>query len=518
MPWVFVVTNPSAQQTVREFVLRVAREYTIGRQSPSRIKLLDRAVSRQQAILIVKESASTSTNSQFSMELFIRDVSKFGTSLNGTRLVANSDTLLHDGDRIELGANGSVCRVHWQPFRVALSGASAALAAKVDALLRECGAEMVSTDFDLLVMDQVSTMSQKLLLALVAAVDVVRPEFLAQIVADARAAVDSEPSLPSVTDFAPVLTNADLKRWRDVDGVQLAPVAERRALFRRTLFFFFVQADFDILAAVIERGGGHAIRFDIAVPAVASALRQCIAANIASEDKDEASAVVFVVSDGQSVPTDVMLVAAERGAVVATRSALLQALLTAKPIIGTATNGAPATGALDVMVSRDAASHARSIAGERGQLKMPKVVRPKTNNDNDDDDDDDDGWLSRSEMRTDRSEAVAAAQVAAGGGAVAGSTSAGMDDAQLVVRQANEGGIGSAKRFRKNAPTATSPAAVVGKFEVAREAARPELEQFMRDRELEEKDERRYADQARELFAAAQQQGSLAKLAAKRKR
>lgn len=508
MPWVFVVTNPSAQQTVREFVLRVAREYTIGRQSPSRIKVLDRAVSRQQAILIVKESDTTSTkNSNCSMEIFIRDVSKFGTSLNGTRLAANTDTLLHDGDRIELGANGSVCRVHWQPLRVALSGASAALAAQVDALLRQCGAEMVATDFDLLVMDQVSTMSQKLLLALVAAIDVVRPQFLEQIVADARAAVDSEPPLPSAADFAPVLTNTDLKRWRDVDGVQLAPLAERRSLFRRTLFFFFVQSDFDILAAVIERGGGHAVRFDIAVPGVAAALRQCIAANIASEDNDEASAVVFVVSDGQSAPTDVQLVAAERGAIVASRSALLQALLTAKPIVSTAPNGGPATNTLDVMVSRDAASHARSIAGERAQLKMPKTVRAKANNV---DDDDEDGWLSRSEVRTDRSEAVAAAQVAG--------IASGMDDAQLVVRQANESGIGSVKRFRKNAPTATSPAAVVDKFEVARETARPELEQFMRDRELEEKDERRYADQARELFAAAQQQGSLAKLAAKRKR
>lgn len=508
MPWVLVVTNPTAQQTVREFSLRVAREYTIGRQSPSRIKVLDRAVSRQQAVLTVKESATTSTTSSSAatmMELWIRDVSKFGTSLNGARLAANVDTQLRDGDRVTLGANGSVCRVHWQPLRIALSGASAALAARVDSLLRQLGAELVAADFDFLVMDQVSTMSQKLLLALVAAVDVVRSDFLAQIVADARSTVDVEPPLPSPLDFAPALTNADLKRWRDVDGVLLAPHGDRRALFRRQLFYFFVQADFDILAPVIQRGGGHAVRFE--APVVAAALRQHIAANIAS---DEASAVVFVVADNESAPTDVQLVAAERSAAVASRSALLQALLTAKPISAasadTNKSDGPARVAIDLLMSRDAtASHVQAASSRAVQhLTVAKQQAAKRNGANDDgDDDDEDGWMSRSEVRTERSEATT--------NGVVGGVHGGTDDAQLVVAS-------SVKRFRKNAPTAANAAAVVGEFAEAREPARPELEQFMRDRELEEKDDRRYAQQALELFAAATAQAKLPSSATKRKR
>jgi hypothetical protein len=508
MPWLFVVTNPSAQQTVREFALRVAREYTVGRQSPSRIKVLDRAVSRQQAVLTVKESATAGAI----MELWIRDVSKFGVSLNGVRLAANVDTQLSDGDRVTLGANGSACRVHWQPLRIALSGASAALAARVDSLLRQLGAELVTAEFDFLVMDQVSTMSQKLLLALVAAVDVVRPEFLDQIVADARAAIDAEPPLPSPLDFAPVLTNADLKRWRDVDGVHLAPHADRRALFRRQLFYFFVQADFDILAAVIQRGGGHAVRFD--APPIAASLRQHIAANIASED--EASAVVFVVADNESAPTDVQLVAAERNAVLASRSALLQSLLTAKPISAVVTadvkpDPPQARVAIDVLMSRDAASHVQSSAAlSTATIRAKRPVKRNTNDNVDDDDGDEDGWMSRSEVRTDRSEvAVARAAAVTSGG---GGGQSGTDDAQLVVAS-------SVKRFRKNAPTTTNASSVVGEFAEAREPARPELELFMRDRELEEKDDRRYAEQAQELFAAAAaQQMKLTSAAAKRKR
>lgn len=507
MPWIFSVCKPNPNQGAASFALRVARDYTVGRQA-ARIKVLDKAVSRQHAILTVCASPELSRDALApTQQLWLRDVSRFGTHVNGQRISAAEPVRLSDNDRVTLGENGCACRVHWQPMRVALSGASAAVAERVSALLLDCGAVLVSSEFEWLVTQEVGALSQKLLFALVAGVPVVQLAWLEQLIADARAAVDAEPALPDAALFAPVLASAEMRRWRDVDGMSLAPLPERAALFRRTLFFFLEQGDFDVLAAVVERGGGHALRFDLAAarPSVAAALREHIAGNLKLDEHHECSSIVFVTSDAQPAPhADVQLVAAERGALVAPRSLLLQALLTGKPMAASrsAARLEPPS-ALSVVASRDASV----VAAKRARPAV--VVGDRKAAAAADDDSDEDGWLSRSTAQSEKrpaadssKDAAAAAVVDERAAVVALANAVHDDDAQLVVRAVTPA---LNKKFRKMAaPSSAEPRKVVSSFaEAQAEAERPEFEQLIRDRNLEDRDEARYTKAANDLFAAA---------------
>jgi hypothetical protein len=496
MPWVFVISTPSSAQSVSQFVLRVPREYSVGRQA-ARVKVLDKAVSRQHAVLSVRGESDAdllrASDAAPTQQLWFRDVSTFGSSINGQRVPSKVDVRLRDNDRITLGENGCACRVHWQPMRVALSRASASDAERVAALLLQCGAvQSASGDFDWLVMSRVDTLSQKLLLALVSCVHVVSVQWLETLVADALAATDAEPPLPDAARFAPPLTNEELVRWRETDAVTLAPLRERQALFRRTVFVFFDQSDFDVLAAVVERGNGHAVRFDAATaqPSVAAALRAIVEANLATDEQNERPAVVFVAPAHQHVGlADAQLVAAERSALFVSRNVLLQAVLTGKSMSHTRAQLAVPS----VLASRD-------LSVSRTKRRPEVVVDVHSDDDGNGDDGDDDGWHSRSaahsvdkqrsldpdpEREVDEIRAAAAA------------------DAPLVVRATAPSY--DAKLFRKLAPAAEPPK-VVPKFVEAQvdAAARPELMQFLRDSELEERDEVRYEEQARALFVTGE--------------
>jgi hypothetical protein len=509
VPWVFAISTPSSAQSVSQFVLRVPREYSVGRQA-ARIKVLDKAVSRQHAVLSVRGESDAdllrASDVAPTQQLWFRDVSTFGSSINGQRVPSKVDVRLRDNDRITLGENGCACRVHWQPMRVALSRASASDAEHVAALLLQCGAVQSSSgDFDWLVMSHVDTLSQKLLLALVSCVHVVSVQWLETLVADALAATDAEPPLPDAARFAPPLTNQELVRWRETDAVTLAPLRERQALFRRTVFVFFDQSDFDVLAAVVERGSGHAVRFDAATaqPSVAAALRAIVEANFATDEQNERPAVVFVAPEHQHAGlADAQLVAAERSALFVSRNVLLQAVLTGKSMSHTRAQLAVPS----VLASRD-------LSVSRTKRRPEVVVNVHDDDDDDDDDDrngndgDDDGWHSRSaahsvdkqrsldpeEREVDETRAAAAAAAA----------QLHTDDAPLVVRATAPSY--DAKLFRKLAPAAEPPK-VVSKFAEAQvdAAARPELMQFLRDSELEERDEVRYEEQARALFVTGE--------------
>ncbi len=507
MPWVFSVCNPGPGQGVAQFTLRVAREYSVGRQA-ARIKVLDKAVSRQHAVLQViqqQEQQEQQEQQQQQQQLWLRDLSRFGTHVNGQRV--SGTVPLRDHDRVTLGENGCACRVHWQPMRVALSGASSATAERVSSLLRDCGAVLVgaASEFDVLVMQDVATLSQKLLLALVAAVPVVQPAWLERLIADALAAVDSEPPLPDPAHFLPTLSSAELRRWRDVDGMSLAPLPERAALFRRTLFFFLEHGDFDVLAAVVERGGGHALRLDLsATPTgVAAMLRDRIAGNLKLDEHHECTSIVFVTSDAQPLAhADVQLVAAERGALVAPRSLLLQALLTGKPMAANRSAPLEPPSALSVLASRDVSV----VAAKRPRLVTPAtVVVAGGGGGGDDDHSDEDGWLSRSTAQSEKRAADNGAKDATAeerAAVVAAANAVHDDDVQLVVRAVTP--ALDAKKFRKMVPSSAEPRKVVSNFaEAQTETERPELEQLIRDRNLEDRDDERYKVAADSLFAAA---------------
>ncbi|XP_042725890.1 nibrin isoform X1 [Lagopus leucura] len=233
------------------FRLLVGTEYVVGRKNCAILIQDDQSISRSHAVLTVSQPETTHSQSVSVPVLTIKDTSKYGTSVNGSKLSGTSRTL-QSGDRVNFGVFESKFRVEYESLVVCSSCLDVAQKTALNEAIQQLGGLVVNEwtkECTHLIMASVKV-TVKTICALICGRPIVKPEFFNELMK----AVQSRQQLPTPENFYPSVDEPSI----GIDNMDLTGRPERKKIFSGKTFVFLTAKQHKKLGPAVVLGGGEA--------------------------------------------------------------------------------------------------------------------------------------------------------------------------------------------------------------------------------------------------------------------
>ncbi|NXG49809.1 NBN protein, partial [Psilopogon haemacephalus] len=226
-------------------------EYVVGRKNCNILIQDDQSISRSHAVLTVSQPETTPSQSPSVPVLTVKDTSKYGTFVNGSKLDGASVSL-QSGDRINFGVFESKFRVEYEPLIVCSSCLDVAQKTALNQAIQQLGGHVVNEwtkKCTHLAMVSVKV-TVKTICALICGRPIIKPEFFVEVIK----AVQSRQQLPNHDSFYPPVDEPSIGS----DKLDLSERPERRKIFSGKTFVFLTAKQYKKLGPAVVLGGGEA--------------------------------------------------------------------------------------------------------------------------------------------------------------------------------------------------------------------------------------------------------------------
>ncbi|NWY25369.1 NBN protein, partial [Pheucticus melanocephalus] len=245
--WYFSVSCLFAGEPYR---LLSGVEYVVGRRNCTILIQDDQSISRSHAVLTVSQPETSPSQSLSVPVLTVRDTSKYGTFVNGSKLNGASVSL-QSGDRINFGVFESKFRVEYEPLVVCSSCLDVAQKNALNQAIQQLGGLVVNEwtkECTHLVMVSVKV-TVKTICALICARPIIKPEFFSELIR----AVQSRQQLPNHVSFYPPVDEPSIGS----ENLDLSEHHERKKIFSGKTFVFLTAKQHKKLGPAVVLGGGE---------------------------------------------------------------------------------------------------------------------------------------------------------------------------------------------------------------------------------------------------------------------
>ncbi|NXB16985.1 NBN protein, partial [Rhagologus leucostigma] len=225
-------------------------EYVVGRKNCTILIQDDQSISRSHAVLTVSQPETSSSQSLSVPILTVRDTSKYGTFVNGSKLNGTSKSL-QSGDRINFGVFESKFRVEYEPLVVCSSCLDVAQKTALNQDIQQLGGLVVNEwtrECTHLVMVSVKV-TVKTICALICARPIIKPEFFSELIR----AIQSRQQLPNHGSFYPPVDEPSI----GTENLDLSEHHERKKIFSGKTFVFLTAKQHKKLGPAVILGGGE---------------------------------------------------------------------------------------------------------------------------------------------------------------------------------------------------------------------------------------------------------------------
>ncbi|NWY60796.1 NBN protein, partial [Chionis minor] len=226
-------------------------EYVVGRKNCAILIQDDQSISRSHAVLTVSHPETAPNQSLPVTILTVRDTSKYGTFVNGSKLNGTSVSL-QSGDRINFGVFESKFRVEYEPLVVCSSCLDGAQKTALNQAIQQLGGLIVNEwtkECTHLVMVSVKV-TVKTICALICGRPIIKPEFFVELIK----AIQSRQQLPNHENFYPPVDEPSI----GTEKLDLSERHERKKIFSGKTFVFLTAKQHKKLGPAIILGGGEA--------------------------------------------------------------------------------------------------------------------------------------------------------------------------------------------------------------------------------------------------------------------
>ncbi|NXF83118.1 NBN protein, partial [Sclerurus mexicanus] len=225
-------------------------EYVVGRKNCAVLIQDDQSISRSHAVLTVNRPETTPSQSLSAPILTVKDTSKYGTFVNGSKLNGSSVSL-QSGDRINFGVFESKFRVEYEPLVVCSSCLDVTQKTALNQAIQQLGGLVVNEwtkECTHLVMVSVKV-TVKTICALVCARPIIKPEFFVELIR----AIQSRQQLPNHESFYPPVDEPSI----GTEKLDLSEHHERKKIFSGKTFVFLSAKQHKKLGQAVILGGGE---------------------------------------------------------------------------------------------------------------------------------------------------------------------------------------------------------------------------------------------------------------------
>ncbi|NXP19582.1 NBN protein, partial [Scytalopus superciliaris] len=225
-------------------------EYVVGRKNCAILIQDDQSISRHHAVLTVSRPETTPSQSLSVPVLTVKDTSKYGTFVNGSKLNGSSVSL-HSDDRINFGVFESKFRVEYEPLVVCSSCLDVAQKTALNQAIQQLGGLVVNEwtkECTHLVMVSVKV-TVKTICALICARPIIKPEFFVELIR----AIQSRQQLPNHESFYPPVDEPSI----GTEKLDLSEHHERKKIFSGKTFVFLTAKQHKKLGPAVILGGGE---------------------------------------------------------------------------------------------------------------------------------------------------------------------------------------------------------------------------------------------------------------------
>ncbi|NWX57815.1 NBN protein, partial [Promerops cafer] len=225
-------------------------EYVVGRRSCPILIQDDQSISRSHAVLTVSRPETSPSQSLPVPILTVRDTSKYGTFVNGSKLNGSSVSL-QSGDRINFGVFESKFRVEYEPLVVCSSCLDVAQKNALNQAIQQLGGLVVNEwtkECTHLVMVSVKV-TVKTICALICGRPIIKPEFFSELIR----AIQSRQQLPNHGSFYPPVDEPSIGS----ENLDLSEHHERKKIFSGKTFVFLTAKQHKKLGPAVVLGGGE---------------------------------------------------------------------------------------------------------------------------------------------------------------------------------------------------------------------------------------------------------------------
>ncbi|NXY59428.1 NBN protein, partial [Callaeas wilsoni] len=225
-------------------------EYIVGRKNCTILIQDDQSISRSHAVLTVSRPETSSSQSLSVPILTVKDTSKYGTFVNGSKLNGTSVSV-QSGDRINFGVFESKFRVEYEPLVVCSSCLDADQKNALNQAIQQLGGLVVNEwteECTHLVMMSVKV-TVKTICALICARPIMKPEFFSELIR----AIRSRQQLPNHESFYPPVDEPSI----GPENLDLSEHHERKKIFNGKTFVFLTTKQHKKLGPAVTFGGGE---------------------------------------------------------------------------------------------------------------------------------------------------------------------------------------------------------------------------------------------------------------------
>ncbi|KAG6932631.1 nibrin [Chelydra serpentina] len=248
--WKLVPAAGPAPAPGEPYRLLVGTEYVVGRKNCAILIQDDQSISRSHAVLTVTHPE---TNLSVSVpELIIKDTSKYGTFINGEKVLNGTSRTLKSGDRVNFGVFESKFRVEYEPLIVCSSCLAVSGKTALNQAILQLGGLVVndwSEECTHLVMISVKV-TVKTICTLICNRPIIKPEYFVECIR----AIQSKQQLPKLESFYPPVDEPAI----GPEKLDLTMRHERKIIFRGKTFLFLSAKQHKKLSPAIILGGGEA--------------------------------------------------------------------------------------------------------------------------------------------------------------------------------------------------------------------------------------------------------------------
>ncbi|XP_067414357.1 nibrin [Emydura macquarii macquarii] len=232
--------------------LLVGTEYVVGRKNCAILIQDDQSISRTHAVLTVTHPETNLSQAVTVPELIIKETSKYGTFVNGEKILNSTSRTLKSGDRVNFGVFESKFRVEYEPLLVCSSCLEVSGKTALNQSILQLGGLVVndwSEECTHLVMISVKV-TVKTICALICNRPIIKPEYFVECVR----AIQSKQQLPKLESFYPPVDEPAI----GTEKLDLSMHHERKIIFRGKTFVFLSAKQHKKLSPAIILGGGEA--------------------------------------------------------------------------------------------------------------------------------------------------------------------------------------------------------------------------------------------------------------------
>ncbi|WAR13147.1 NBN-like protein [Mya arenaria] len=241
----YIISSSNPDQKI---VILCEKTYVVGRRDCDVLVVGDATVSRKHAEISMTHSEGNLGDVKRLPMLRLKDVSKFGSYVNGKKI--DGEHLLSDGDRLYFGSPKSAFMAVFEPLALTTSCLDVSAKKSVRQQLITLGGHMTSEwqrGCSLLVMSKISV-TIKAICALVSQCPIVTPDYLAAMVTHLQGTTEK----PDPFNFTPNLAETQL----DPSEVSFKSDIRRKTLFQGKTFVFLSAKQFKKMSFAIELAGG----------------------------------------------------------------------------------------------------------------------------------------------------------------------------------------------------------------------------------------------------------------------